>query len=84
MEKKRMKRKGEGEKGKDLDVLKKDLCLGLFLNYFGHAQELQVSVIRTSASQGRSSPPPHCPASHAVPYRNEEYKGAVQTMKSEW
>lgn len=40
MEKKRMKRKGEGEKGKNLDVLKKDLCLGLFLNYFGHAQEL--------------------------------------------
>lgn len=30
VEKKMMKGKGEGEKGKDLDVLKKDLGLGLF------------------------------------------------------
>lgn len=30
VEKKRLKGKGEGEKGKDLDVLKKDLGLGLF------------------------------------------------------
>jgi len=41
--------------------------------------------MRTSTSQGLSNPPSHCPASHAVPCKNEESTKVLQNpMKSEW